>query len=173
MKRILSVLFALFVGCSTDHVFASSPRPLVTDTVNRPQLVQADSDGVLNLHAKFAAAIGPKIKYMPEWDAFGWFTAQDRVEWEVEVPRTGAYDVILEWSAEGSVVGNPYVFEAKGGNSLKGNVEATASWETFNTKNIGMIKLKAGRQRLIFRADPGLKSGGLLDLRLIRLQPIS
>src|SRR5690606_38710475 len=106
----------------------------------------------------------PKIKYMPEWKAFGWFTASDRVEWEVEVPKAGKYDVFLEWSVSDESAGNPYVFEMQD-NSLSGKVGKTGSWETFKKVKIGQGDLEMGLQKMVFRGSSKDKDSGLLDLR--------
>lgn len=162
------IVILLLLAASSVQAF---PKP-VKDTVNRPELVRPGADGIIHLRAKAAYAIGPKIKYMPEWDAFGWFNAQDRVEWDAEVTRAGKYDVILEWSAEGSVVGNPYMFGVQGGRFLKGKIETTGSWEVFKAMKVGTIRLRKGKQRFVFKPDPELKKGGLLDLRTVRLEPV-
>lgn len=50
-------------------------------------LVRPESDGSLRLTAEKGKAIGPDIKYMPEWKAFGWFRSKDKVEWNVQVKK--------------------------------------------------------------------------------------
>ena len=122
----------------------------------------------ISLEAKNGKGIGPRIKYMPEWEAFGWFNESDRIEWDVEVTTAGIYDVYLEWSAEGGVVGNPYVLKA-GKSSIKSKVETTGSWEVFKEKQIGEIKLKKGKVKLIIRPDKKVKKGGYFDVRKLTL----
>lgn len=141
------------------------------DTVNIPAVVKASPDGSMKLSAEKGKAIGPKIKYMPEWKAFGWFTASDRVEWDVEIDKTGKYDVFLEWSVSDESAGNPYVFET-GGRPLKGKVGKTGSWETFKSKKIGRVNLKTGLQKMVFKGSSEDRDSGLLDLREIRLVPV-
>ena len=75
------------------------------NTADEP--ITVDDQGVLHLTAHAGTSIGPQIKFMPTWQAFGWFTAEDRVEWDVNVPRAGQYDVWLEWSvADAAAIGN-------------------------------------------------------------------
>ncbi len=133
-------------------------------------LVRPESNGSLRLSAEMAKAIGPEIKYMPEWKAFGWFTSKDRVEWNVLVKKSGEYDVFLEWSVSDEEAGKPYVLIA-GGNELKNEVAKSGSWETFKIIKIGRIHLSEGRQSIIFKPDSEFKEGFLLDLREVKLVP--
>jgi hypothetical protein len=139
-------------------------------SVNRLQLVKPDQKGTLTLHAAVAQAMGPEIEYMPEWKAFGWFTAEDQVNWEAEVNTPGKYDVYLEWSVSDEEAGKPYLLKV-GNDQLNGKVGQSGSWFTYRTEKIGHIQLKKGRQEITFK--PGAKfEGALLDLREIKLIPI-
>jgi hypothetical protein len=64
---------------------------MVAISAPNPSLVRVEKNGTLRLSAEKGKAIGPEIKYMPEWRAYGWFTAADRVEWLVQIPETGIY----------------------------------------------------------------------------------
>src|SRR5690606_34488640 len=99
-----------------------------------------------------------------------WFTASDRVEWQVDVSKAGKYDVFMEWSVSDESAGTPYIFEASG-KALKGKVKKTGSWETFKIKKIGRILLVQGKQKMVFKGDEAYGKDGLLDLRNIRLVP--
>jgi hypothetical protein len=123
------------------------------------------ANGRLILPAQKGKGIGPKIKYMPEWEAFGWFTEADHVEWEANVAEAGDYDVVMEWSVSDGSSGNPYVLEANGKDILKGNVGKSGSWEDFKAEKIGTVTLESGKQVIAFKADPSLENVGMLDLR--------
>lgn len=138
---------------------------------NRPALIRANEKAAYALHANTGKGVGPKIQYMPEWKAFGWFTGEDRVEWDVEVAKAGLYEVSLEWSVDDKEAGKPFVLEA-GNQKLKGVVDKSGSWETFKKKNIGKIQLSAGKQTIAFRPDAGVGKGALLDLREVKLAPV-
>ena len=138
------------------------------DTVNRPELVTAQADGSLLLTAENGKPIGPEIKYMAEWRAFGWFTAADRVEWDVDASHAGEYEVHLEWSVSNEEAGKEFLLEAKD-NQLSGVVGQSGSWETFKNENVGKIKLSGGYQKIIFRSKTKFDKGALLDLRQIKL----
>lgn len=140
------------------------------DTVNRPELVTAQGDGSLLLTAENGKPIGPDIKYMPEWRAFGWFTSADRVEWDVDVNHTGEYEVHMEWSVSNEEAGKEFLLETKD-HQLTAVVGQSGSWETFKNENVGKIKLSAGRQKIIFKSKTKFDKGALLDLREIKLVP--
>jgi hypothetical protein len=146
---------------------AASPKSKSTGA----EVVRPEGDGALRLRAEEGQAIGPEIKYMPEWRAFGWFTAADRVEWEIEPARKGKYEVHLEWSVSDEEAGKPFVLLA-GNQQLKGVVSRTGSWETFKTERIGTIRLRAGRQKVVFKPNSTFDKGALLDLREVKLVPV-
>jgi hypothetical protein len=144
---------------------------LLQDTINQPRLVRPEADGTLRLSAETGRAIGPDIKYMPEWRAFGWFTAADRVEWEAEVKKGGTYEVYLDWSVSDVEAGKPFLFVA-GKRQLQGVVGRTGSWETFKTEKIGRVRLSPGRHKMVFKPNSSFEKGALLDLREVRLVPV-
>ena len=137
-------------------------------SANRPTIVKAETDGMLRLTARNGKGIGPKIKYMPEWWAFGWFTNLDRIEWDVEVELEGEYNAELVWSVSDESAGNEFLLEA-GKQKLTGTIDRSGSWETFKSKNIGTIKLRRGRQKIVFKSNKPSVDAGMLDLREIKL----
>ncbi|MBX3239604.1 MAG: neutral/alkaline non-lysosomal ceramidase N-terminal domain-containing protein [Chitinophagaceae bacterium] len=139
---------------------------------NRPSLVEPDETNVLVLSAEKGKAIGPDIKYMPEWKAFGWFQHKDKVEWEINIKEGKEYIVLMEWSVADDHAGQPFILESNTGR-ITGNVGKSGSWETFTSAVIGALKIKAGRQKITFK--PGKESDtkkALLDLRKIILVPL-
>lgn len=142
---------------------------LKTKDIPEPELVVAEKDGTLRLLAEKGRGIGPKIKYMPEWKAYGWFTDDDLIEWEVQVKK-GRYDVYLEWSVSNQEAGKPFVFKA-GDQILTGTVAPSGSWEDFKTVKIGHLKLRSGRKKMVFKPNSKFATGAILDLREIKLVP--
>lgn len=134
----------------------------------REQTVSGKEEYSILLTAENGKPIGPEIKYMKEFKAFGWFTAKDRVEWEVDVERAGEYDVFMEWSVDDKEAGKQFLLETKN-DQLIGDVKKTGSWETFKTENVGKVDLDKGEQKVIFRSNSDFKEGALLDLRQLRL----
>ena len=141
-------------------------------SVNRPSLIVPDETGVLELAAEKGKGIGPDIKYMPEWKAFGWFRNKDRIEWEIAPREEKQYAVILEWSVSDEEAGKAFVLES-GKDKIIGEVGKSGSWETFASEKIGTIKLKAGKQKIIFKPYKDFDAKqALLDLRRIILVPV-
>lgn len=141
------------------------------DTINIPEMVGPTGNGQIILSANKGKGTGPKIQYMPEWKAFGWFTAEDQVEWDVEVLKAGTYAIHMEWSVDDAEAGKPYIVQASG-TKYVGKVDKTGSWETFRKKIVGQIQLASGKQKLVFRPGSQFKQGALLDLREIQLVPV-
>ncbi len=185
MKKKLSVSYLfmsflfVYIFFLTYQVKGNPPYPVkfslatreivIQDTINHPEVVNPKRDGTLHLRAEIAKAVGPEIKYMPEWKAFGWFTSSDRVEWDVEVSKGGEYEVYLEWSVSDKEAGKPFVLEA-GKQRLNGIVGRTGSWETYKSEKVGTIKLTTGRQKMVFKPNSKFeKDGALLDLREVKL----
>ena len=143
-------------------------------TTNRPKKVTAAQDGSLMLNAAVGKGVGPKIAYMPEESAFGWFTAADKVEWDVQVSDAGNYEVYLEWSVADKEAGKPFILESNG-QQLHGTVSQTGSWQTYKTEKIGVINLAEGTNKLVFKPASKFKTigdqGALLDLRGLKLVP--
>lgn len=169
----LFLLVSTFIGL---HVFvaadATAQSQKFDDVDSYFRVVRALPDGSLLLHAEDGRAIGEEIEYMPEWQAYGWFTSNSRVEWDVEVASAGAYDVYLEWSVSDEESGKPYRFIA-GEEELTGIVERTGGWLTYDIQNIGSVRLEPGTVTMTFRPDSEFApEGALLDLRGIYLVPL-
>ncbi len=153
--------------------YVHETRAAIADTMNIPELVRLSKEGQLRLSAEKGKAIGPAIKYMPEWKAFGWFTSDDSVVWEVDVPLEGTYEVWLEWSVSDQEAGKEYILKA-GEEKIQGKVGKSGSWETFQKKSIGTIRLNKGFEKVIFKSfEEFEKDGAILDLREISLKKIN
>lgn len=149
--------------------YVNETRAAISDTMNIPQLVRPSKDSQLRLTAENGKGMGPAIKYMPEWKAFGWFTSNDSVVWEVDVPMDGNYEVWLDWSVSDEDSGKEFILTA-GKEKLMGIVDKSGSWETFKRKSIGTIKLKKGYEKVIFKSNEEFEEdGAILDLREITL----
>ncbi|GAA5224921.1 hypothetical protein GCM10025777_55520 [Membranihabitans marinus] len=138
------------------------------DKINIPQITRKESDNFI-LKAINGKGVGPNIKYMPEWEAFGWFMEDDRVEWDMEVETSGVYNVYMEWSVDDKEAGKGYVIEV-GNKRQVGKVEKSGSWETFKKKLVGQIHLKSGYNRVVFKPESKFGEGALLDLKTLTFQ---
>jgi hypothetical protein len=145
---------------------------IVANATPKPSIVQVEKNGTLRLSAEKGKAIGPEIKYMPEWRAYGWFTAADRVEWQVQVPETGIYQVSIEYSVDNLEAGKQFILFSSSAN-LKGIVARSGSWETYKVVKVGVIKLNKGVQKITFKSQTKFAKGAILDLREIRLSQVN
>ena len=168
----------LFISCmlvffSCNGSSAGRPDSESTDGRGEKELIiQPENDGSYLLSAEKGKGIGPNIKYMPEWKAFGWFSNTDKVEWIMDVREAGAYQVEMEWSVSDEESGKEFALETKN-DTLTGVVEKSGSWEDFLSKEIGLVKLKAGTQKIIFKPNEDFDStGALLDLRSLTLKRV-
>ena len=153
---LLLILFnGLFFGISVN----AAPQP---------SLVRVEKNGTLRLSAEKGKAVGPEIKYMPEWRAYGWFTAADRVEWQVQIPETGIYEVNIEYSVDNLEAGKQFILFSSSSN-LKGKVARSGSWETYKLAKVGTIILNNGVQKITFKSKTKFAKGAILDLREVRL----
>jgi hypothetical protein len=145
---------------------------MVANAAPNPRLVRVEKNGTLRLSAEKGKAIGPEIKYMPEWRAYGWFTAADRVEWQVQIPDTGIYEVSIEYSVDNLEAGKQFILFSSSAN-LKGIVARSGSWETYKSAKVGTIKLNKGIQKITFKSQTKFDTGAILDLREIRLSKVN
>jgi hypothetical protein len=144
---------------------------MVAISAPNSSLVRVEKNGTLRLSAEKGKAIGPEIKYMPEWRAYGWFTAADRVEWLVQIPETGIYEASIEYSVDNLEAGKQFILFSSSAN-LKGIVARSGSWETYKLVKVGTIKLNKGIQKITFKSQTKFAKGAILDLREVRLSQV-
>ncbi|MEY4941208.1 MAG: hypothetical protein RIQ93_2943, partial [Verrucomicrobiota bacterium] len=161
------VAFVAGAGHRSSGGSVNTAKPATRVAGNEPRLVRASSDGAVVLPAAAATPFGPKIKYMPEFKAFGWWTAADHVVWDIEVANAGEYEVQMEWSVSDKSANGAFTLTA-GNQPLNGRVAPSGGWESFKTANIGRIRLAAGRQQITLK-PAGPLVDGLMDLRELRL----
>jgi hypothetical protein len=153
------------------HEMIPAAFKLKRDTANHQETIVHEDDGAFHLTAAHANAIGPNIKYMPEWKAFGWFTTEDQAEWNVNVDKAGKYEVYITYSVSDSEAGKSFAFES-GNKKLKGKVNKTGSWFTYARKKIGVLNLSSGVQKMIFKSNSASEKGAILDLAEVTLAPV-
>jgi putative membrane-bound dehydrogenase-like protein len=138
---------------------------------NRPALVKADRDGTLRLRATNAEIYGPRLVLEETYRNLGfWASANDRAVWTVEIPRAGSYEVWLDHACDTGDAGNRFVIEADE-LLLEGKVASTGSWDTYQRRKVGTVKLPAGRLRMTVRSQGAIR-GALMDLRTVELVPV-
>ena len=139
--------------------------------VNRLQTVQQEADGSYRLVSWLAGTAGNRIKYMPEWKAFGFYNVGDQVIWKADIVKAGKYDVYIEYSVSDKDAGKTFILQA-GSKKLKGKFEKTGSWFTYKTKKAGTLRLPAGTLDFTVGGDPAKEKGAMFDLREVTLVPV-
>src|SRR5690606_26021404 len=102
-------------------------------------------NGFIALRAADGVGMGPSIRFMADWNAFGWFTPKDSVVWKATVREPGLYQVYLEWSVSDDEAGKDMVVRC-GNSSITSQVNRSGSWETFAIADIGEMFVQGGEQ---------------------------
>jgi putative membrane-bound dehydrogenase-like protein len=140
---------------------------------NKPGLVRADKGGALLLSASNGEIYGTSLVLETKYGNLGfWNSDDDHVIWTVDVPRAGRYAVWLDWACADSAAGKMFVLQC-GANQFTGKVAGTGGWDSYKQARVGEIVLTAGQQRLTLRAARRLASSALLDLKGIKLVPVT
>lgn len=137
---------------------------------NHEELIQMAADRSYHLSSWQAGSEGSKIKYMPEWKAFGWFDAKDKAIWKMNIASAGKYDVYLEWSVSDASSGKSFEIII-GNKKIKGRVDKTGSWFTYAVKKIGSVRLKAGEMTVVLKSGSAKEDGSIFDVRAVKLVP--
>lgn len=132
--------------------------------------IQVDIEGAINLKASSGRGLGPKIEYMEDWRAFGWWTSKDTVVWNINVPEAATYQVEMEWSVSDEDAGKSVRIIADGAERTV-TIGKTGGWETFKREIVDTIRVNKGRHKLMIVPADAALDGPLMDLRNVRLIP--
>lgn len=158
-----------FVQKAADNLPAD--RKLRSFPGNHPQLVSANSTGILNLAAANCKIYGSKIAFETKHKNLGfWGHVDDEARWTLDLVKPGCYEVFLNYACPANTSGNQFEFSV-GTITLKGKVVATKGWDDYKRLQIGRLDLKAGQSVARINALAPLK-GFLLDFRSIELVPV-
>lgn len=133
-----------------------------------PLAVRENASGELNLRAELGKGVGPTIEYMPDWKAYGWWTAKDSVVWNLELDEPGVFRAVAEWSISDEEAGKAMEFHFSE-QVVKKTIPSSGSWETFRFLELGEVELPAGRHRVVVRPSHPDEKGHFMDLRNIQL----
>lgn len=138
-----------------------------------PRIVQADPDGVVNLHAFDAVTRGEKLRFEPQphKNTVGyWVNSDDWCEWHFTA-KPGAYKVHI-WQGCGTGQGGSEVGVACNDSFIEFTVEDTGHFQNFKQREIGVLKLnETGEYNLRLKPIKKAKNA-VMDVRRIKLVPI-
>ena len=124
----------------------------------------------MQLYATNCEIYGPTVVMERLYKNLGyWQSENDRAVWNVELPKAGRYEMVLNYACPEEVAGNAWLLESSG-KSLSGTVAPTGSWDRYQQANGGEIELPAGNLQIVFRSSGPIR-GNLLDLGGILLKP--
>jgi arylsulfatase A-like enzyme len=143
-----------------------TPNP---DYLPNPQA----KDGSITMHAKTALVKGVQLRFepLPHKNTLGFWTEKDDTAvFDFTIEKSGTFEVeVLQGCGKGS--GGAEVEIAVGESRLTFTVKDTGSFQNFEAREVGTIKLEtAGRHTLTVR--PKTKPGvAVMDLREVVLRP--
>ncbi|WP_339901698.1 polysaccharide deacetylase family protein [uncultured Cyclobacterium sp.] len=152
--------------------YVKEKRAEMEGSLNIPGITRPMENETVYLPAEKAKGMGPDIQYMPEWNAFGWFTAKDKVVWDIDLPKKGTYEVWMEWSVSDEEAGKPFIISS-GDQTLQGQVKPSGSWETFIKTKVGELSMEEDYNNIIVSAAEVFDQGALMDLKALILVPIT
>src|SRR5262249_10855509 len=82
------------------HLRAGLPQPeRRVYAGNKPEVVRPEADGSLRLSARAAEIYGTNLQLEEKYGNLGFWRGQDdHALWTVDVPRSGEYEVWLDWA---------------------------------------------------------------------------
>lgn len=147
-----------------------NPAPAKQFAGNEPGTVTA-VEGRLALLAKKAEIRGNQIVFEEPFQNLGfWHGADDHATWNVQLDRTGEFDVYLDYACDQNSAGNDFVLTGAMAD-VSGKVAATGGWDQYRQQKVGTVSLAAGPQRLTLRPAGEVLHGALLDLKGVHLVP--
>ncbi|QDU09909.1 PVC-type heme-binding CxxCH protein [Gimesia aquarii] len=137
---------------------------------NQPEVVQAEAlRGEFFLVPQNAEIFGETIQFEKKYQNLGyWQSENDRALWTLNVPKSGKFDVYLEYACPQGVAGNRAFLEVNG-QRITWKVPSTGSWDIYQSQKIGSIELNQGKTQLAVRSDGKIRNA-LFDLKTVRLR---
>ena len=147
--------------------------PRKTFSGNEPAVVEAEAlRGDYFLTPQLAEIYGQTLKFENKYKNLGyWQSENDRAVWTMDVPKSGKFDVYLEYACPQGVAGNLMQLEVAG-QRLIWSIASTGSWDVYQSRKIGTISVPSGQTQLTVRSD-GKINKALLDLKTVRLRVAS
>jgi hypothetical protein len=87
------------------------------------------------------------------------------------VPKTGSYEVWIDWAQIDEYANNPIAIETEDGSSrVTWKLPSTGGWGRYQKVKLGELQLQAGTQRIRLRPD-GPTHKEVSDIRGLHLVP--
>lgn len=138
--------------------------------------VQAD-DGVVTLHGRDATVLGTTLRYepAPNKQTLGfWTRPTDAAAWSFTVRQSGEFTVEVLQGCGGGQGGSEMVVNVDAGRptaaTLEFTVQDTGGFQAFRPREVGRVRLEAGRHNLHV-APRRIAKAAACDIRQIRLVP--
>ncbi len=131
------------------------------------------ADGTIALPAADAVIHGVSLRYESGGgrDNLGyWIDPGEWADWEVAIPRAGAWAILVEYACATGTGGAQVQVEPGGALPVPFVVRETGSWTGFTTAFLGVVELPAGRQRVAVRVR-SMPGSAVMNLKSIRLVP--
>jgi putative heme-binding domain-containing protein len=140
---------------------------------NEPKVVEPEGfRGEFWLLASDSEIYGSTLAYEPTYRNLGmWGSENDHAVWTFNVTQETKYIVRLDYSCTAESAGNSYQLQV-GDVTLGGKVASTGNWDSYRQANVGVIKLKPGKQQVVLRPT-GKLNGYLMDLKSVRITPVA
>lgn len=152
------------------YLRGSGPAPK-TFPGNKPEVVRPLQDGSIRLTALTARIYGPSLVLEEKYRNLGWWSSpEDHVVWSLQSQKAGEYRLVLDYACDNGAAGDTFTITI-GGETVGGKVAGTGSWDLYQSKEVGTIKLREGPAELVIQSAGPIKTA-LMDLRGIRLVPI-
>ena len=150
------------------------------ETIGKPHLAgkaiinTPDKTGTISLPAHQAIVIGNELRYEPQpnKNTLGyWRDPEDYPEWLFQVPKPGKYRVVIHQGC-GADQGGSTAELRLGEETLKFKVKDTGSFQTFEARKIGTLKVESTEVQSLQIHITRLAKKAAMDLRLIELIPL-
>lgn len=149
----------------------SSGAPPKSFPGNKPAIVSPDTAGVFHLYATTASIYGSHMKFEQKYKNIGWWQANDdHAVWKVTAATPQEYLVAINYASPNDSAGNTFSVSV-GDKKLKHQVVGTNSWDRYQWRDIGRIRIASESTEVLIRSQ-GEPTGPVLDLKEIRLTPV-
>jgi alpha-L-fucosidase len=146
-------------------------------TVSSPAII--DPAYCTLLDPKDARIKGTTLKYSfnPVWgkgrgyNIYDWLNTEETVEWKINSPRGGEFDIELSYGAVEGCSGNEFAVSL-GDQEIKSNVQPTGDWYDYRNHLVGRILVKTNSENVLVIQPVKTTGFSLMNLKSVRFLPI-